>query len=87
MGRGTQSEDKKEYRATELEQIINTSEIWFDNLVLPKMEKAIDDKFKLYVVPLQSQVNQHYRSINVRLFIKTLAFLVIIGLMILFSYK
>ena len=81
MAQEIQSEDKKVYHITELEQIITTSEIWFDNLVLPKMEKSIDDKFKLYMVPL----NRQYESINKRLFIKTVAVFLILAMVIFIS--
>lgn len=81
MEQGTQSEDRKEHKISELEQIITTAEIWFDNLVLPKMEKAIDEKFKTYMVPL----TQQYKSINIRLFIKTVVIALILAMVIFLS--
>jgi hypothetical protein len=79
MDHKTQSGDRVKHEISEIDQIITTSEIWFDNLVLPKMEKAIDDKFKLYVVPL----NERYKNLNTRLLIKTIVTAILIVVMLL----
>lgn len=81
MEHETQSEDKKVHHITELDQIITTADIWFDNLVLPKMEKALDQKFQLYMVP----VNNNLREFKWR--VRASKFILFVLIIILFLLK
>jgi hypothetical protein len=76
----TQS-DKAEHRASEMERFFSYQEIWYKQYVRPAIKEDVSTEFAKCSRPIIEKM----KGIETRLLIKTIAFIIIIVIMLLFT--
>ena len=73
-------EDVEYYQANEFDRFISNSQVFFDSLIAPKIEKVVREQFQLCMVPLTKEI----KNIKLRIFVKTIIFVILLVMMALF---